>query len=440
MIRRTTWWVVAGWLAAVTPILAAEPSSTSDASPTSDVNQVLARESMKLDSLLSPESRIPDRPELDTRISALDGGNFDSLGVPFRGRGGFSLAVAPGRWSMFNRVEGARVSSGLDVRIARGLRFKGDAGYAIAAHRWVGQAVLTAGGRRTGTMIRLEAFDRMKTFGPDPVATGSAFLALLAGQDRQDYLRRRQAGLWLTPIRSREGELKIGAWLREDRSAEAVTDDHLLGGGTPMEQPNPVVDEVKHNGLTAAGDWRLGGDLMSLRAEAEMCMANSKASDDFAAQEIGITIRPILPGGTLSLSLDGQNTAGSPPIQEEPYLGGDGNLRGYERLEFTGRRRLSARIEYELGLDLLKRARIPLLELLHLQFIPFVDIGTTWGEGRGASSTRLPSLDGASRTSIGLGLRRDVWLPGVRAIRLDVIRRTDGDDDPTRFWFRLIPY
>ena len=440
MIRRVALLALAGIFLCVPPSRGADPSPTPASRPPSDVDRILAREGMKLDSLLSPESRIPDRPELETRIRALDGGNFDSLGAPFRGVDGFSLSAAPGRWSMFNRVEGARVGFGLDARITRGLRFQGDGGYAFAAHRWVGQAALSVGRRRTGPMLRLSAVDRMETFGPNSIGTGAAFLALVAGQDRQDYLRRREVGLWLAPVRKREGEIRVGAWLRDDRSAMAMTDFHFFGGGTPMESPNPDIDQVEQKGVTAKADWHWGGDLLGVSARADVGALDSANDDDFAAQQLDLTIRPVVPGGTLALSLAGRNTAGSPPVQEEPFLGGDGNLRGYGRLEFTGRRRMSGRFEYELGIDILKRTGIPLLGGLRLQFIPFVDVGTTWGDGRGVSSTRVTGLDGSSRSSFGLGIRRDVWLPGVRAIRLDVIHRADGSDDPTHFWFRFIPY
>jgi len=440
MIRRTTLSAMIGLLGALAASLASVPATASEDSDPGSVTNVLARESTKLDSLLSPESIIPERPELDSRISALDAGNFDSLAVPYQGSKGLKLSLKPGRWSTYNRVEGFRISSGLDMRIRRGLRFEGDVGYATAAHRWVGQAGLTAGKRTSGPAARLEAFDRMQTFGPNESETGTGFLALVAGQDRQDYLRRRQVGLWVTPVREREGNVWFGAWQRDDRSALAKTDFHLLGGGTPMELQNPAVDEVEHHGLSVAGSWSLKGDLFQLDARADLGIKGSDDAGDYAAQEVGITIRPIVPGGTFSLSVDGRNTAGSPPVQEEPYLGGDGNLRGYDRLEITGRRRLAARVEYEFGMDLLERSRIPLLKELHLQFIPFLDIGSTWGTGRGVSSTSLQSLDGESRSSFGLGLRRNVWLPGVRAVRLDVIRRADGADDPIHFWFRFIPY
>ncbi|TPW14514.1 MAG: hypothetical protein FD129_1069, partial [bacterium] len=126
MIRRVALLALAGIFLCVPPSRGADPSPTPASRPPSDVDRILAR-----------------------------------------GVDGFSLSAAPGRWSMFNRVEGARVGFGLDARITRGLRFQGDGGYAFAAHRWVGQAALSVGRRRTGPMLRLSAVDRMETFGPN---------------------------------------------------------------------------------------------------------------------------------------------------------------------------------------------------------------------------------------------------------------------------------
>jgi len=119
------------------------------------------------------------------------------------------------------------------------------------------------------------------------------------------------------------------------------------------------------------------------------------------------------------------------------YLGGNGNLRGYERLEFAGRERASARIEYAFALDLLARTRVPIVERAHVQFIPFVDAGTTWGTVPAVAETR-GTLDGDARASVGLGLQRTLWLPGLEVLRLDVSYRTQGGDSHWGFWLRAI--
>ncbi|HEX7880382.1 MAG TPA: hypothetical protein VF720_13285, partial [Candidatus Eisenbacteria bacterium] len=83
-----------------------------DKAPAEDVNSVLARESARLDSLLSPEARVLDQPGLEDRIRALDAGSFDSLGAAIRRRAGLRISVEPGRTSTFNRAEGFRVATG----------------------------------------------------------------------------------------------------------------------------------------------------------------------------------------------------------------------------------------------------------------------------------------------------------------------------------------
>jgi hypothetical protein len=180
---------------------------------------------------------------------------------------------------------------------------------------------------------------------------------------------------------------------------------------------------------------------MSVSGTADLAEPSSDEGENYSGQEAAVTVRPIVPGGTLALTLEGRNTAGSPPVQEEPFLGGDATLRGYDPLEFTGRRRLRMRLEYESGIDVLARAHVPFLETLRLQFIPFADVGTTWGAGRGVEETSAVVLDGEARASFGLGIRKELWFPGLRAIRVDVSHRADGrSDHAVDVWVRLLPY
>jgi hypothetical protein len=46
------------------------------------------------------------------------------------------------------------------------------------------------------------------------------------------------------------------------------------------------------------------------------------------------------------------------------------------------------------------------------------------------------TLDGKLRSSFGLGLQRTLWIPGLLAARLDIVRRTDGKPHPWSVWFR----
>jgi outer membrane protein assembly factor BamA len=132
------------------------------------------------------------------------------------------------------------------------------------------------------------------------------------------------------------------------------------------------------------------------------------------------------------------NTGGAPPVQARAFLGGEANLRGFNRLEFVGKQVISTRVEYETGFDILGRTGIGMLKALKIQFIPFADAGSTWGNATGVERT-TGNLEGSGRSSVGLGIQRDLWLPGARAIRLDIIRRTDGSPDPWSLWFRMVP-
>jgi hemolysin activation/secretion protein len=135
-------------------------------------------------------------------------------------------------------------------------------------------------------------------------------------------------------------------------------------------------------------------------------------------------------------SLSGTNTAGSPPVQAIAYLGGEGNLRGFERLEFAGKRSLAARLDFEWGRDILAKTRIPIVRRLQLQFIPHVDVGTTWGDARGVAGTR-GNLDGELRSAVGLGIRRSTGYPGIASLRADISWRTDGSGDNPAVWLRV---
>jgi hypothetical protein len=400
-----------------------------------DVQTILARRSAHLDSLLRPESLAPPDPALRRRIEELDAGGADALSTLGRHRPGLRASFVPGRFSTYNRVEGSRPGVGLDLGRGRALRLRADAGYAVEPHRWVGDAALEVGKPRRGPALRLRGGEGFRPFGPTPETTGAAILSLVAGQDRRDYLRRREAALELDLVRAPGMTLRLGAFTRDDRSAEAGAASHLFGGGTPIERPNPAIDRAVVRGASVAGSRSLRGDEVRLSAE-----AGYGAGDfDFAWQEGRVALRPILPdGGVLHIEIEGRNMAGSPPVQEEPFLGGDANLRGTDRIRYTGRRRASLRVEYELGVDLFRRSGVPLLRSAGLQFIPFLDAGTTWGRGRGVEGTRK-SLAGMVKGSAGLGVRKDVWLPGVHALRLDVVRPTEGRGG-WGAWFRLLPY
>jgi hemolysin activation/secretion protein len=158
---------------------------------------------------------------------------------------------------------------------------------------------------------------------------------------------------------------------------------------------------------------------------------------EYSWQTGAIELAPTLrEGSVLRARLAGANTAGGPPAQALAYLGGYGNLRGFERLEFAGKRSLAARLELEWGRDFLAATRIPGLRGLHLQLIPHADAGTTWGDATGVRGPDT-NLDGEWRAAVGFGLRRNIYYPGFGSLRFDISWRTDGGEGNPEVWLRL---
>ena len=410
---------------------------TQDPPQSDPIEETLRRQNAKNDSLLNPETLDRDTTELWNPFS-LD--NPDSL-LEYMNRDrdqGLHFSFTPLSFSTYNRVEGQRV--GVAFRLADQRRFEAETagGYAFKAHRWSGFGRITLG-EPNGPAVGIEGHDRVLTFGPNRIEYAAGFLALVAGQDRQDYLRSRGGSLTVWPRRSPGGQVWITAAHAEELSLEALTGHSIFGGHTPMEYPNPEIDEGRTRSISIGGRASFRQAFVDLNAEAGVAGGELGGDFDYSWQRGQVTLRPVFPdGGVFSLALEGVRTGGSPPVQAVPYLGGDGNLRAYERLEFAGKSRASLRAEYATGVDLLGRTGLRFLRKLRLQFIPFVDAGTTWDDVRAVETSR-GNLDGEIKSSVGLGVRREIWLPGIQAVRLDVSRRTDGADDPWSVWFRLLP-
>lgn len=406
---------------------------------TTDVNAILQRRNAELDSLLNPESIARDTSGLDRMLELLNRGEYDSIrAYEWDRQTGWEFSFRPLSYSTYNRVEGTRPGIGFGLADNRWFEADLGTGYGFANHRWTGFGRITLG-EPFRPAVRLEAHDRILPFGPNRIEYAAGLMSLVAGQDRQDYLRSRGVGLTLLPWRKPNGEIRLSVFHREELPVRQETDYHFFGGGTPMEDPNPAIERGRTNGVSLAGTADLLTDRVSLVADAGVAGGELGGDFDFSWQSAGVTVRTVFPdGGIMSLGIEAAHAGGEPPVQALPFLGGDGNLRGYGRLEFAGTERASLRAEYATGIDLLARTGIKPLGKLRLQFIPFVDAGTTWGDAPGIGGVG-GSLDGDLRSSLGLGIRREFWLPGIQAVRLDVIRRTDGSDDPWGFWFRILP-
>lgn len=407
---------------------------------TLSVEQVLERRSSRLDSLLLPESTEFDSTGTAALTDSLDRGGAAAVRTQRREMANRplrpDLGLRPLAMTTHQRVDGFRLGSGIEPRLLRSLRLEAAAAYGFARKRWSGRASAELGHRR-GPLMRVDWADRAETFGPNTPVHSHGFFALVAGQDRVDYLHRYgyQVGFW--PWRSPKTRLGVRWFDRHEASLDAATDFHFFGGGVSMQDPNPAIDEGIARGIVLEG--RLGHPLGRARVAGAVGFAGGVAGGDFQYvwQEGAIGLRQYVPYGLLDIEFEGAHVGGSPPVQAVAYLGGDGNLRGYDRLEFAGRERASARIEYACALDLLARTRVPIVERAHVQFIPFLDMGTTWGSVPVVAKTR-GTLEGDARVSLGLGLQRTLWLPGLEVLRLDVAYRTRGGDAHWSFWLRAI--
>lgn len=410
--------------------------------PGLDVDKLLRGRNSRLDSLLNPQSTRFDSTGIDALVDSLDRGGFDAVRhhrpdafQPQR----LALEVRPGALSAYNRIEGVRYGSGLTLRYGRRASLEAAGAYGSRDHRWGGRGALSLGRKARGPRLEFGYQDLVLPFGPEAELPPSPFLNLLVGQDRQDHLRRREFSASLWPVRRREWAAGLQFFSRRDAGEVARTEYSLIRPhGRPIESPNPAVDAATTRGVEAVGRMALREDLIRLRARVGVGGGALQGDHDWNWQAAELELRPVFPdGGVLSLRVGGLNTSGRPAVQDAAYLGGDANLRGYDRLRFAGRRRLTLRAEYALGIDFFARTRLPWVRSLHLQFIPFVDAGSTWGVTRAVAGAAAP-LDGELRSSVGLGLKRDLWFPGAEAVRLDIVHRNDGRGDPWSFWFRFV--
>ncbi len=139
---------------------------------------------------------------------------------------------------------------------------------------------------------------------------------------------------------------------------------------------------------------------------------------NFRKYEFDITrLLRITPTQTLSLMARWGIASGTDfPSHKLFYLGGEGNLRGYEYKEQSGKGLFFGRAEY--GVQIREK----------LEFVYFLDAGQAWYGTTGFDSDEV-------KYDVGIGFRMDA--PGLGDIRIDVARGLEEDAD-VRVDYRLL--
>lgn len=413
---------------------------------TLDVHSILQQRSTWLDSMLAPESTRLDTVGTSSLADSLDRGGAAVMRAhapqTTRERMHLDHSIRPLAMTTYNRIDGLRLGSGLGIRLPRIANASADVAYGFASRRWQGAATLSLHPFGSGRVDRRPALafswsDQVIPFGPNQGAYFPAFGALVAGQDRQDYLRQRSAEIRATVWRTRRARVAFGGFVHQDFGVTPATDFAFAGGGTPIFDANPAIDAGRTRAIFVSAEREPVRRVAGGRFEAGIAGGGLGGDFEYSWQYAKLTYVPLLADGSaVRTSFAALNTAGSPPVQAAAYLGGDGNLRGYERLEFAGKRSVAARLDFEWGRDIFAATGIPVVRRLQLQFIPHVDVGTTWGDARSVAGSR-GNLDGAWRSAVGLGIRRNTGYPGIASLRADISWRTDGRGDSPTVWFRI---
>ena len=418
-------------------------AATPQGADTLDVHTILRERSSMLDSLLGAEVTSFDTTGVDSLVSALDRGGAAAVRA-FKPKAlksrTFSYGVRPLTLTTYNRVDGFLLGSGIGTEVHGLVSVDGDAGYAFSRKRWAGR--VHASIPPPTRLFKVEGgwSDRVEPFGPNQGDYFTSFAALTAGQDRQDYLHRWgwEAGVRIDP--SRRTSIGIRYTTYEDDTAVAVQDYNVFNNeAASIEDPNPAVDAGTVRAILLDTDWRSRHERTKAHFEAGVAGGGLGGDFEYAWQSLRLSrTQAAWQGSILRLTLAGMNTAGGPPVQAVAYVGGDGNLRGFERLEYSGSRSVALRSEFAYGRDLLAMSKIPGVRSLHLQFIPFVDVASTWGDAAGVAGSE--PLDGAWKSGVGLGVRRNFYYPVFGGIQFDFSWRTDGGPSGVDVWFRVLPF
>lgn len=282
----------------------------------------------------------------------------------------------------FNRVDGTLWGGTVGLRGPRGRwRVNGDLGYAAGSDAWLGggELVLLTARRQTDWAFRVSAGRRTasmsRDFGERRLATARA---LIAGSDRQNYLRRDgvtvavgvDGGPWRAQVEYRD---------RLESPLEVTTRWNLAR--RPLSAPgNLAATPGRAREIAFDGAMRLPG--LPFRAQLTHQTSDRAIGSDFDFRRTRAAV-----GGELTafrhVSIVPQmvygRLGGDPVPQAAFFLGGATSLRSLHSGSLGGTGIAIARLELIGADDLLALARIPHPAMLPIQGAVFAATGAAWG-------------------------------------------------------------
>jgi len=312
----------------------------------------------------------------------------------------FGLSPAITRWD-YNRVEGMVL--GGEVTFAQA-DDDGSSASVFVAYATASEDIRSAielkwrlplGG--PPTWLALESHTRAEPFGSNRPALNS-LRALVGGADDQDYLESKGYSARLI-TRFREGmQLALGYSSMDEKPLEPKADFSFFGD---LYQPNLAANMVGDNVLMVEFTWDAGSWLqlaLAHRHSVGWDLLNEQLYQavDYGRTDARIGLRGFPLGQEFRLGIAGASTYDHPAVQQQCDIGGLSTIRGYDRRARVGDHSLALRGEYLVPYDILMETNIPVLRSLHLQFVPWADMGRVW--------SRYEKEDWIS--SAGLGIQR----------------------------------
>ncbi len=420
---------------------------TEPASPDTTLDQILTALRARTDTVLSVDAVTFDGVYMDSVVAGFDstvvadgvsGAVQSKRDWERRGRFGFSLGLGNSRMR-YTKVDGASLQLPIEASYSVGefdARIGGRAGYAFASQR---------GRHNLGVTARYDRWRASLRHRRDIARFGStqlhgAWLYTLAGADEQDYFERHG---WVATVSRGLGPGLTAAvtYWNERQSPRSAENVFTIGSKSAASELNYPATEgrLRAIGIRLERYRREGHRFWGvIRFEsAGGGLGGDMEYDQITAGLHGVSILPW--DDELLLSLGTTVTSGDDAISEQALadIGGRSSLRGYPRLAFGGTHAIGLRAEYITARDLLAMTRLPFADRLHVQLIPFADLGATWTPAD-VTSLNLDDFPGGSdwKWGAGIGIRRGVGFGELLShVRLDVAWRLDrGGASPVAYF------